>query len=207
MHALVANPSREDISPSDADGIHHLRYLAFRERLHWDIPTIGERERDDYDDLHPVYAIIRDGADVVACCRLLPTTNRYMLRNTFPELLGTQEAPMAHDVWEISRFAVTKEARSGLGFSALPAAMIREIVRYASVNGIREYVFVTTVGFERLLRRMGVHLERFCPPVQIGVEKSVALRMFIDEATIRAARADCDNDPFLNHEDEVKKAA
>ena len=207
MHALVANPFREEISPTDADGIHHLRYQAFRERLHWDIPTIGERERDDYDDLHPVYAIIRDGSSVVACCRLLPTTNRYMLRNTFPELLGNQAAPMAPDVWEISRFAVTKEARGGLGFSALPAAMIREIVRYANANGIREYVFVTTVAFERLLRRMGVALERFSPPLQIGVEKSIALRMFINDQTIRAARADCDNDPFLTHQEDVKKVA
>jgi acyl homoserine lactone synthase len=207
MHALVANPAREDISPMDADGIHHLRYQAFRERLHWDIPTLGERERDDYDDLHPVYVIVRDSPQVLACCRLLPTTGRYMLRNTFPELLGGSEAPVESDVWEISRFAVTKEARAGLGFTALPAALIRETARFAVANGIREYVFVTTTGFERLLTRMGVHLERFGPPLQIGVEKSVAIRVFMDEQTIRATRADCDNDPFLHRDEDLKEAA
>lgn len=207
MHALVANPAREEINPADADGIHILRYQAFRERLNWDIPTFEERERDHYDDLHPVFVIVRDAQKVLACCRLLPTTGPYMLRNTFPELLGGGRAPIALDVWEISRFAVTKEARAGLGFTALPAAIIRETARFALANGISEYVFVTTVGFERLLTRMGVHLERFGPPIQIGVEKSVAIRVFMDEQTVHATRADCDNDPFLSHAENMKKAA
>ncbi len=197
MQIVVAHSRHENFNPNDLDGIHRLRYQTFRERLQWDIPTIDERERDHYDDLHPVFVIVRDEQQVLACCRLLPTTGSYMLQNTFPELLAGQEAPVADNVWEISRFAVTKEARAGLRFTALPAALIRETARFALSNGIREYVFVTTVGFERLLVRMGVHLERFGPPLQIGIEKSVAIRVFMDEQTIQATRADTEFDPFL----------
>lgn len=197
MQIFVVHSSHENLNPRDIDGVHRLRYQTFRERLQWDIPTINERERDHYDDLHPVFVIVRDKQQVLACCRLLPTTGSYMLKDTFPELLAGREAPVAGDVWEISRFAVTKEARAGLRFTALPAALIRETARFALANGIREYVFVTTTGFERLLVRMGVHLERFGSPLQIGIEKSVAIRVFMDEQTICATRADSEIDPFL----------
>ena len=197
MQVFAAYSRHENLNPHDIDSIHRLRYQTFRERLQWDIPTVNEREHDHYDDLHPVFVLVRDEQKVLACCRLLPTTGSYMLRNTFPELLAGQGAPVADDVWEISRFAVTKEARAGLRFTALPAALIRETARFALANGIREYVFVTTVGFERLLVRMGVHLERFGPPLQIGIEKSVAIRVFMDEQTIQATRADTETDPFL----------
>ena len=56
---------------------------------------------------------------------------------------------------------------------------------------------MTTVGFERLLVRMGVHLERFGPPLLIGIEKSVAIRVFMDEQTVRATQADTETTPFL----------
>jgi acyl homoserine lactone synthase len=197
MQILAAHSHHGNLSPRDIDGIHRLRYQTFRERLQWDIPTIDERERDRYDDLHPVFVIVRNEQRVLACCRLLPTTGSYMLKDTFPELLAGRAAPVADDVWEISRFAVTKEARAGLGFTVLPAALIRETARFALTNGIREYVFVTTVGFERLLVRMGVHLERFGPPLLIGIEKSVAIRVFMDEQTVRATQADTETTPFL----------
>jgi acyl homoserine lactone synthase len=173
-----------------ANDVHTLRYHVFRERLNWDIPVVGETERDDYDDANPIVVLARSGSSVVGCCRLLPSTGRYMLKNTFPELLGGKSAPEEHDVWEISRFAVTKEKRNGFGFSEIPSLIIREIVRFAIKNEIKSYVFVTTVGFERLLRKMGVTIERFSDPLQVGIERSVALWMHIDERTIAATAAE-----------------
>jgi N-acyl-L-homoserine lactone synthetase len=63
-------------------------------------------------------------------------------------------------------------------------------------QGIKHYVFVTTVAFERMLRRMGVNCERFSGPRQIGIEKSVALWMHIDEQTINATCAEISKDLF-----------
>lgn len=117
-----------------------------------------------------------------------------MLKDIFPVLLGEQSVPVAPDIWEISRFAVDKDARGGFGFSSLPAGMIGEIVRYALTQGIKHYVFVTTVAFERMLRRMGVNCERFSEPRQVGIEKSVALWMHIDEQTTNATCPDFKND-------------
>lgn len=179
----------KDLPSTIADGVHALRYQVFRERLHWEIPVIGEMERDDYDDANPVVVLARDGTSVIGCCRLLPSTGRYMLKDTFPQLLGGKPAPVADDVWEISRFAVAKRKHHGFGFSAVPSLIIREIVRFASAHGIHRYVFVTTVGFERLLRKMGVTIERIAAPQQVGIERSVALLMHIDARTIAATAA------------------
>lgn len=196
MQILIGNAKNGTLPHTAVDGMHKLRYRVFRERLQWDIPTAGYRERDAYDDCNPVFVLARAQRTVVGCCRLLPTTGPYMLQDTFPQLLGSQPAPTDDKVWEISRFAVAKDARPGLGFSTIPATIIRELVRYALGHGIRSYVFVTTTGFERLLRRMGVHIERFAPPMQVGIEKSVALWMHNDLQTIRACGVDADNDAF-----------
>jgi acyl homoserine lactone synthase len=197
MQILVARAAQGAISSTLVDGMHALRYDVFRERLGWDIPAVGRRERDAFDDCNPVFVLARDAGSVVGCCRLLPTTGPYMLKDTFPQLLGGRPAPADDDVWEISRFAVAKDGRRGFGFSTVPATMIRELVRYAVDHGIRRYVFVTTTAFERLLQHLRVHLERFSAPLQIGVEMSVALTMHIDTATIRATGAEAAEAPAL----------
>lgn len=189
MSLALEHALSKDLPTAIADGVHALRYHVFRERLHWEIPAIGEMERDDYDDANPVVVLARDGTSVIGCCRLLPCTGRYMLKDTFPELLGGKPAPVADDVWEISRFAVAKEKRHGFGFSTVPSLIIREIVRFAVAHCIRGYVFVTTVGFERLLQKMGVTIERIAAPQQVGIERSVALWMPIDARTIAATAA------------------
>ena len=197
MNILTGRTRQGAFRPRDIKGMHRLRYRVFRERLHWDIPTLDEQERDEYDKCDPVFVMVRgDEGDVVGCCRLLPTSGPDMLKNTFPVLLGTHSSPVAADIWEISRFAVDKDARSGFGFSSLPAGMIGEVVRYALEQNIKHYVFATTVAFERMLRRMGVNCERFSEPLQIGIEKSVALWMHIDEQTINATNMGAGSSSF-----------
>jgi len=207
MQILVGRASNAIMPTAVIDGMHALRYQVFRERLQWDIPAADDRERDLFDDYDPVFVLARDVGTVVGCCRLLPTTGPYMLKDTFPQLLGGEAAPVDEAVWEISRFAVEKDARSGFGFTTIPTTIIRELVRFALGNEIMSYVFVTTTAFERLLRRMGVHLERFSSPMQIGIERSVALWMHIDAATIGAMGLGAGNDPIALAEPLALEAA
>ena len=48
------------------------------------------------------------------------------------------------------------------------------------------YVTVTTVAIERMMRRAGIVIERFGPPMQIGVERTVALAIFNNDETCEA---------------------
>lgn len=185
MIFLIGNRS---LFPSDQlRGIHKLRYNVFYNRLQWDVPTTGQEETDEYDELDPVFIAAHDNLKQVrACCRILPTTGSYMLRDTFPSLLGSTAAPDAENIWEISRFAVDKSPVAGVGFSMIPSKMIAHLVRYALLRKIEHYVFATTVGFERLLKRMNVNCERVSSSKQIGKEKCIALWLHIDNVTVDA---------------------
>lgn len=80
MQVTVDNYNRGTLSSQEFDGMLRLRYLAFRERLNWDVQTFEGREHDYYDELHPAYIVVRDEQQVLARCRLLPSVGPYMLK-------------------------------------------------------------------------------------------------------------------------------
>jgi acyl homoserine lactone synthase len=179
---------RSYLSPDQISGIHQLRYNVFFNRLGWNVPTVGQEEVDEYDGLDPVFVTVFDeDKQVRACCRILPTTGSYMLRDTFPSLLGRNPCPDAENIWEISRFAVDKESGRRAGSSIIPSKMIALLVKHALIRRIEHYVFVTTVGIEKLLRRMNVNCERLSCCKKIGKNKCVAIWLHIDLVTIAAA--------------------
>ena len=113
-----------------------------------------------------------------------------MLKDTFPQLLHGQTVPESEDIWELSRFAIETDGPQGFGFAGLALEAMREIVIFGDQMGIRHYVTVTTTAIERLLRKTGITITRFGPPVRIGVENAVALDIDIGEPTHRALFGD-----------------
>lgn len=112
-------------------GMHRLRRRVFRDRLEWEVSVSDGLEVDQYDALSPIYLLGIDRQDVVGCVRLLPTTGRNMLADTFPVLLDGRAAPTNPRIWESSRFCVDTQnvaatAGNGLreGTFLLFAAMI-----------------------------------------------------------------------------------
>ena len=132
---------------------------------------------DGYDALEPLYMMIREpgGGTLRGCWRLLPTEGPYMLKDSFSQLLHGQDAPEHAGIWELSRFAIETDGNSRFGFSEITMESIAEIISHGYHAGIDQYVTVTTTAIERLLRRAGVVTRRFGAPLQIGVERAVAL--------------------------------
>ena len=87
-------------------GMHRLRGRVFKERLDWDVSVSKGLEIDQYDTFKPTYLLALEQRDVVGCVRLLSTTGRNMLADTFPVLLDGNAAPKAASIWESSRFCV-----------------------------------------------------------------------------------------------------
>ena len=87
-------------------GMHRLRGRVFKDRLDWDVSVSNGLEIDQYDTFKPTYLLALERTEVVGCVRLLPTTGRNMLADTFPVLLDGNPAPKATTVWESSRFCV-----------------------------------------------------------------------------------------------------
>lgn len=162
----VGRPSERGFPDAVVDRIHPFRHRVFHERLGWSVPSLGGRDRDYFDDLDPVFiAAQRHDRRITGIFRLLPTTEPYMLREVFPALLRGEPVPCASDVWELSRFAVEPSS---------PGNCVQATASGATV--------------ERMLRGMGIGLERFGDgrAQRLGRVFSVGCRLQVDDALARA---------------------
>ncbi|MFW8635812.1 acyl-homoserine-lactone synthase [Cribrihabitans pelagius] len=85
----------------------------FKTRLGWDVQVNARgEERDQYDDLDPLYVIweMHDGSHG-GSMRFLPTTGRVMVNEVFPGLTGG--VPLCSPlIWECTRFCLARGASS-----------------------------------------------------------------------------------------------
>ena len=178
MHAsIIEMPHDAPIMSSRLDGMFKLRHEVFKERLNWDVGSTAGRERDQFDDLEPVYIVCEQDGEVLGSWRLLPTTGPYMLRDVFPELLYGTPAPCAPDVWEISRFAVSKRVagNNSLGtIRTVTQMLLEQLFTFAARRNLSRIVAVSDVRFERILQRSGLLTNRYGEALQVGVTKAVA---------------------------------
>ncbi|GAB2897726.1 acyl-homoserine-lactone synthase LasI [Paraburkholderia jirisanensis] len=189
MHAAIRVGSTREFDDSDIHEMYRLRARVFHGRMGWDIPIIAGMEVDGYDALGPHYMLIQDaGMKIRGCWRLMPTEGPNMLKDTFPQLLHGKAAPVGRHIWELSRFAIETdpENEQTFGFADVTMLAIQELVTFADRMGITRYVTVTTTPIERLLRRTGIEIARLGPPLQIGVERAVALDIAVSEQTRNA---------------------
>lgn len=168
-----------------AESMFQMRYRVFHERLRWDVKCSNGQESDQFDDDYSLYFVVADEEGAAqGSWRLRPTTLPYMMADVaaFDPLLHGARAPRAPRVWEISRFAVDTEsdARGSFGFNAVARDLIRATTQFAVDNGIDQYVIVVSVAVERLLRNLGLKLDRYGPPVRIGRVLTVACRIDVD---------------------------
>jgi len=179
MQIVVGRAGEPGLSATSMDSLYRLRCAVFHERLRWQVRVEHGREHDWFDLIGPHYVIAYDDpAHALGCCRLLPTTGPNMLRDIFPYLLRDLPPPGAPEIWEVSRFAVAPEAAaSGFGFGDVAAGLLAAMFRFASARRIEALVGVTSTPVERLLRHLGLQVERLGPPQRIGEAMSLAFRM------------------------------
>jgi acyl homoserine lactone synthase len=102
-----------DKFPKLRDSMFRDRADQFKTRLGWDV-NVDENgfERDQYDDLNPLY-VIWENADGThgGSMRFLPTTGRTMVNEHFTDILGggTIVSPL---IWECTRFCLSRDAES-----------------------------------------------------------------------------------------------
>ena len=173
-------------------GMHRLRGRVFKERLDWDVSVSDGMEIDRYDTLKPTYLLAVDHRDVVGCVRLLPTTGRNMLADTFPVLLDGHAAPKAARIWESSRFCVDTKSVTATAENGLREAtflLFAAMIEWGQQRGLEAIATVTDLRMERILRRAGWHLDRLGTPRQIGPTKAVAGLLPVTDKALDAIRA------------------
>jgi acyl homoserine lactone synthase len=188
LASIIEMPEHATGMSQQLDGMFRLRHEVFKERLAWDVGSRAGKERDMFDDLDPVYIVCESEGEVLASWRLLPTTSPYMLKDVFPELLHGMPAPEAPDVWEISRFAVSKKivGNESLGtVNMVTNLLLEQLFTFAARRHISRIVAVADVRFERVLKRAGLLTQRFGPPLQIGVTKAISGFADVSELNVR----------------------
>jgi len=176
---VIGKTGDDEITPELMEQMFRLRYDVFHQKLGWQVDGTDNQERDDFDYLNPIYMIAGDQKQAQGCWRLLPTTGPNMLANTFPQLLRGEELPVVDSIWELSRFAVTSSSRRYKGqiyLSDLTYAMIAQLIAFADTNKINQYVTVTSVSVERLMKRCDIPMIRFGDgeSTMVGSVESVA---------------------------------
>ncbi|MCK1478248.1 GNAT family N-acetyltransferase [Bradyrhizobium sp. 197] len=173
-------------------GMHRLRGRVFKERLDWDVPVSDGLEIDQYDTFNPTYLLAVEQSDVAGCVRLLPTTGRNMLADTFPVLLDGNPAPRAARIWESSRFCVdtkTVAATAENGLRKATFLLFAAMIEWAQQRDLQAIATVTDLRMERILRRAGWRLDRLGTPRQIGTTNAIAGLLPISEEALGAIRA------------------
>ncbi|OSJ36918.1 conjugal transfer protein TraI [Bradyrhizobium japonicum] len=175
-----------------AMGMHRLRGRVFKDRLDWDVSVCNGLEIDQYDTFKPTYFLALEQNDVVGCVRLLPTTGRNMLADTFPVLLDGNATPRSARIWESSRFCVDTKSAAATAENGLRKAtflLFAAMIEWGQQHNLQAIATVTDLRMERILRRAGWHLDRLGMPRQIGSTNAVAGLLPITEEALGAIRA------------------
>jgi acyl homoserine lactone synthase len=179
----IARAGEHGLGAPLLDSMYRLRSDVFHKRLGWDVRVEDGREHDWFDLIGPHYVVAHDGdSRALGCCRLLPTLGPNMLRDIFPGLLDGAPAPASASIWEVSRFALCDEgSQGGFGFSGISSSIIAELFRFLAAQGADSLVGVTSAPFERMMRHMGLQVERLGAARRIGNVMSLAFSMPVAE--------------------------
>ena len=170
--------------PKLADSMFRDRAAQFHDRLGWEV-TVDDRgwERDEYDDLNPLYVIweTEDGSHG-GSMRFLPTTGQTMVNDHFVDLMdGVQlQSPF---IWECTRFCLNPKAEGRVGAALMLAG--GELMRAFDV---RHFVGVFDARMVRIYSMIGSS-----PDIlgQVGEGRdmvAVGLWAYDDAARARVAR-------------------
>lgn len=155
----------------------------FHTRLGWDVSVDANgEERDEYDDINPLYVIWeRPDGRHGGSMRLLPTTGQTMVNDHFSHLIGggSIESPL---IWECTRFCLARETCPGTAAALMLAG--GEIMKNMNVS---HYVGVFDARMVRIYKRIGSSPEVLGSQGEGRAKISVGLWEFTDQAQASVA--------------------
>ncbi len=186
-----------------------LRYQVFIERQRYEVPSYNEMEWDQFDNPTAHYLLRRDRQGHAAgVARLIPTTQRYMVKELWPDLVDGRELPSRPDVWELTRVGV----RTGLDArerNSVHCDLLLGFFEFGLAYGIRSYIFVSHMRIirEHLINR-GHSVEILGSPKQLGRVPVCAARLDVSmESLLRVRRDYGVTGPALRFPGEVERLA
>ena len=156
----------------------------FKVRLNWEVSVDAQGfERDEYDDLNPLY-VIWQNADGThgGSMRFLPTVGRVMVNDHFPHLLGGGSIS-SPTIWECTRFCLSRGANPKVA-----AALMLAGGEIMEGFGVEHFVGVFDARMVRIYRRIGSSPEVLGQEGEGRTQISVGLWHFAPEAKALVAQ-------------------
>ena len=156
----------------------------FKTRLGWDVDVQDNgHERDEYDDLNPLYVIYQkpDGCHG-GSMRLLPSTGRTMVNEHFSDIMGGGEIRSPH-IWECTRFCLSRSAEPRTAAALMLAG--GEVMENFFV---KHYVGVFDARMVRIYRMIGASPEVLGSVGEGRAQISIGLWSFSKEARERVSQ-------------------
>ena len=156
----------------------------FKVRLNWEVNVDAQGfERDEYDDLHPLY-VIWENADGThgGSMHFLTTVGWVMVNNHFPHLLGggSISSPM---IWKCTRFCLSWGVNPKVA-----AALMLAGGEIMEGFGVEHFVGVFDARMVRIYRRIGSSPEVLGQEGEGRAQISVGLWCFEPEAKALVAQ-------------------
>ncbi|AYJ84954.1 GNAT family N-acetyltransferase (plasmid) [Sphingomonas paeninsulae] len=152
------------ITVSESNHIHQSEVLramfearkqVFIDLLKWRLPVVAERfEIDQFDDRHAVYLILTDTEGRhLGSARLLASVRPGLLNTLFADLCDF-DMPVGPDVYEITRFCLSRSLRASAR-RIVRDQLVTAIARHALVHGITTYTGIAEWGWMQQIMSFG----------------------------------------------------
>ena len=149
--------------------IFRARKQSFIVQNKWDLPEVMDMEFDQYDTPQSRWIAVHHLGEVMAGVRLTPTTARcgiysYMIRDaqlglldSIPQDLLFEQAPVAPQVWEVTRGFVAHDIPSTIR-RRVHTRLVMEMVRASRELGINQMVALLPSNWSRWAKRCALDM-------------------------------------------------
>jgi N-acyl-L-homoserine lactone synthetase len=193
---ILVNQHNQDDYINELASMHHLRKRVFKDQLGWDVSITNGMEFDqfDTDDAHYLMHVNTSGV-VDGCTRLISTVHPYLLGDVFSELVGDYGVPKNDDIWETTRFCSDHSSAPKNIMGILAAGMLE----FAISKGISEYVSVSDIRIETLIKRYGWCPQRLGKVINTGTDMAAGERFVVTSDAYEKVCSKCEISNSIIH--------
>ena len=160
------------------------RHDVFIKEMGWKLKSYNGLEFDQYDTAESIYLMQFDSRkNIVASMRMNPTDGPYMLSEIFSSVCEVP-IPRGHDVWELTRGALSKSLRKSGYWGRMQCAMLEAALLW----GAKKATGYFTVDHIMKQVRVGLDVKPLGSPRLIDGEPHVAAEFPFNALTLERLR-------------------
>lgn len=188
--AHIITPENRALYHDELEQHYRIRHQIYVEERKWEaLRKPDGREIDQFDTDEASYVLVLDDSKgVVAGMRMVPTTEPTLLSDVFPQLSAT--GPIHRpDVYELTRFFVTRQARGERTGPKLHAILQTAVMEHGLDLGLSHFSIVLETWMLPMFTEQGWRYRPLGVPQEIDGMSTVAVMVDVSEQAVSNIRA------------------